>query len=308
VSWSLAGAPGPARDLVGYGPHPPRARWPNGARIALNFVINYEEGSELSHELGDGRTDGLHEIPFALNPKYRDFGTESLFEYGSRAGIWRLARLFEEFDLPVTIYGCAVALERNRDVCAWIGEKDFDICGHGYRWDQVWRLGREEERDRLHKCIQSMQESCGVRPTGWYSRYSPSINTRELLVEEGGFLYDSDAYNDDLPYFVEVAGKRHLIVPYNLTYNDVRMISPNDSMDPETWANFLARAFDYLWEEGAETPRMMTVGLHPRLVGQPGRASGLKQFIDHCVSRGSVWFCRRLDLAQWWLDHHGEFE
>lgn len=308
MNWAIAGAPGPTRDLIGYGAEPPKVRWPDGARIALNFVINYEEGAELSHELGDGRTDGLHEIPFVLSAKYRDFGTESLFEYGSRAGIWRLARLFESFGIPLSIYACAVALERNPEVCAWIKEKDHEVTGHGWRWDQLWRLSREEEQERLLRCIASMEESCGQRPRGWYSRFSPSENTRELLVAEGGFLYDSDSYNDDLPYFVEVTGKRHLVVPYNLTYNDIRMVNPNDSMDPAAWADFLTRAFDYLWDEGESHPRMMTVGLHPRLVGQPGRASGLKQFIEHCTGKGGVWFCRRLDLAQWWLDHHAEFQ
>lgn len=307
MDWQVADAPGPARDLVGYGRNPPRVRWPDGARIAVNFVINYEEGSELSHELGDGRGDGLTEVPFALNPRYRDFGAESMFEYGSRAGIWRLARLFDSYDIPLTMYACAVALERNPEVCAWIRERGHEPCGHGWRWEQIWRLSREEERERLRACIQSIEASCGERPRGWYCRYSPSANTRELLVEDGGFLYDSDAYNDDLPYFTQVNGTRHLIIPYNLVYNDIRFIMPQGDMSPAAWADFLIRAFDWLWQEGESCPRMMSVGLHPRLVGQPGRASALKQFIDHCGAKGGVWFCRRLDIARWWLEQHESF-
>jgi len=307
MSWQIADVPGPKRDLIGYGRNPPRVRWPGEARIALNFVINYEEGAEASHELGDGRSDGLTEVPFALNPRYRDFGAESMFEYGSRAGIWRLARLFDGYDIPLTMYACAVALERNPEVCAWIRERGHEPCGHGWRWEQIWRLSRDEEREHLRRCIESIEASCGERPRGWYCRYSPSANTRALLVEDGGFLYDSDAYNDDLPYFTQVGGQRHLIIPYNLVYNDIRFIMPQGDMAPADWADFLCRAFDWLWQEGESCPRMMTVGLHPRLVGQPGRASALQQFIDHCGEKGEVWFCRRVDIARWWLDQHESF-
>jgi allantoinase len=307
MSWQIANPPGPARDLVGYGRNPPQVRWPEGARVALNFVINYEEGSEQSHELGDPRTDGLTESPFSLNPKYRDLGAESMFEYGSRAGIWRLQRLFDNFGIPVTFYACAVALERNPEVGAWIRERGHEPCAHGWRWEQIWRLDRETEAEHLRLCIESIEKTCGERPRGWYSRYSPSVNTRELLVADGGFLYDCDAYNDDLPYFTEVGGKRHLIVPYNLVYNDIRFVMPQGDSDPANWCDFLTRAFDYLWEEGETHPKMMTVGLHARLAGQPGRASALKQFIEHCGGRGKVWFCRRLDIAEWWIDHHETF-
>jgi peptidoglycan/xylan/chitin deacetylase (PgdA/CDA1 family) len=308
MSWQIANPPGPKRDLIGYGRTPPQVHWPGGARVALNFVINYEEGSEQSHELGDGRNDGLTESPFSLNPKYRDLGAESMFEYGSRAGIWRLQRLFDSYGIKVTFYACAVALERNPEVCAWLREEEHEPAAHGWRWEQIWRLDRETEAEHLRQCIATIEKTCGERPRGWYSRYSPSPNTRELLVEDGGFLYDSDAYNDDLPYFTEVNGQRHLIVPYNIVYNDIRMVMPQGDMDPASWLDFLVRGFDYLWAEGDQHPKMMTVGLHPRLVGQAGRASVLRDFIEHCARKGDVWFARRVDIARWWLENHETFE
>ncbi|HZD26968.1 MAG TPA: polysaccharide deacetylase family protein, partial [Alphaproteobacteria bacterium] len=266
MSWQIADVPGPKRDLVGYGRYPPRVRWPDNARVAVSLVINYEAGSELSHELGDGRTDGLVEVPFSINPKYRDFGTESMFEYESRAGIWRLQRLFDAERLPATFFACAVALERNPEVGAWIREAGHEPCGHGWRWEQVWRLSEEQEREHLRLCIESIEKTCGDRPRGWYCRYSPSPNTRALLVEQG-FEYDCDAYNDDLPYHVDVGGRQHLVVPYNLVTNDVRFLMPQGDMAPADWADFLCRAYDCLWQEGETHPRMMSVGLHPRIIG-----------------------------------------
>ena len=192
--------PGPKRDFRGYGRQIPQVRWPDGARVAVSLVLNYEEGSERSHPAGDGTNDGLQEVIYAMDPAIRDLAAESVFEYGARAGIWRFERLMTEYGLPVTFFACAVALEQNREVADWIREAGHEPCCHGWRWEEVFRLSRDEEREHIQRAIASITETVGTRPKGWYCRYGPSVNTRELLVEEGGFTYDSDAYNDDLPY------------------------------------------------------------------------------------------------------------
>ena len=298
---------GPKRDLVGYGRRVPRARWPDGARVALSLVLNYEEGSEYAYPNGDRRNDGLTEVIYAMDPQYRDLCAESVFEYGSRAGVWRVERLLTEYKIPITFFACAVALERNREVGAWLREAGHEPCCHGWRWEEMWRLSREEEAEHIRLAIDSIKETCGERPLGWYCRYGPSVNTRELIVEEGGFVYDSDAYNDDLPYFVAVKGKRQLIVPYSMTYNDGKFGLLPAYGSPADFLDNLKRGIDQLWDEGAAHPRMMSVGLHPRLIGQASRVHALREFIDHALKKGGVWFCRRIDIARWWLDHHTEF-
>jgi peptidoglycan/xylan/chitin deacetylase (PgdA/CDA1 family) len=228
---------GPARDLVGYGREVPRVVWPEQARIAVNFVINYEEGSEV--QMGaDGRNEAiLGEMALGLESSYRDLALESVYEYGSRAGIWRLQRLFDAREVPVTVFAGAVAVERNPEVAAWLRDSAHEICSHGWRWEEVWRLSRDEEREHIEAAVASFEATCGRRPLGWYCRYGPSVHTRELLLEVGGFEYDADAYNDDLPYFVQVLGRRHLVVPYTFTYNDARFVtgtgygSPSDFTD-----------------------------------------------------------------------------
>ena len=300
--------PGPPRDLVGYGRHVPRVRWPDDARVAVNFVINMEEGSEVQMS-ADGRNEAiLGELPpLGLEGDYRDLALESVYEYGSRAGIWRLQRLFDDRHVPVTLYAAAVAIERNPEIAAWVRDSEHDLCSHGWRWEEVWRLSRDEERAHLRAAVKSFEATCGKRPLGWYCRYGPSVHTRELVVEEGGFVYDSDAYNDDLPYFVEVAGRRHLVIPYTLTYNDARFVTVGGYGSPVDFVDQLKRGLDHLWEEGATHPRMMSVGLHPRLAGQAARASALAEFIDYARRKGGVWLARRIDVARWWLDHHEEF-
>ncbi|UGS39103.1 polysaccharide deacetylase family protein [Capillimicrobium parvum] len=300
--------PGPRRDVVGYGRHVPKVTWPGGARVAVNIALNWEEGSEYSKIAGDGRNEGLAEIPYTMDPEYRDLAAESVYEYGARAGVWRLQRLFEQFGIPITFFGAAVAFERNPEVAAWLKEAGHEPCCHGWRWEEVWTLSREEEREHMLEAIRSIERTCGERPRGWYCRYGPSVNTRELLVEEGGFVYDSDAYNDDLPYYTEVAGTRHLIVPYSFTYNDGRYVLPQGFSDPSSFFDQCRRGFDYLWEEGATHPRMMSIGLHSRWAGQAGRTSGLRDFIEYALEKGDVWFTRRLDIANWWNEHHEEFE
>jgi peptidoglycan/xylan/chitin deacetylase (PgdA/CDA1 family) len=300
--------PGPPRDYVGYGRHIPKVRWPNNARVAINIVLNYEEGSEYTHPAGDQKNDGLTEIPYVMESTYRDLAAESVYEYGSRAGVWRVQRLIDGYKLPLTCFAAATALERNREVADWLREAGHEPCSHGWRWEEVWRLSRAEEYQHILWALASFEETVGQRPQGWYCRYGPSVHTRELLVEEGGFIYDADAYNDDLPYFTTVQGKRHLVVPYSLTYNDARFVLAQGYGSPSDFSDSLKRAFDIYWEEGAERPRMMSIGLHPRLIGQAARLSGLKDFLDYALGKGDVWFAKRIDIANWWLAHHEEFK
>lgn len=299
--------PGPRRDFVGYGRHVPKVVWPEGARVAVSLCLNYEEGSENAMPAGDGRNEMMGEIPYAMDAQYRDLCVESVYEYGSRAGIWRLQRLLDAYNLPVTFYACAVALERNPDVADWIREAGHEPCSHGWRWEEVWTLSREQEKAHIDAAVETIERLTGERPRGWYCRYGPSVHTRELLVEEGGFVYDSDAYNDDLPYHVEVSGKEHLVLPYTLTYNDGRFAFPNGYTDPNAFFDHLKRGLDHLWEEGETHPRMMSIGLHPRFIGQAARISALRQFFDYALEKGDVWFARRLDIANWWQEHHESF-
>lgn len=299
--------PGTERDFVGYGRHIPRVRWPNNARLAISLVVNYEEGSEYNIPDGDGRNEGYGEIAYAMRPDVRDLSTESIYEYGSRAGIWRLLRLFAEYDVKATFFACALALERNPAVGEAIQEYGHEPCSHGWRWDEPWEMSVEEERERIHKAVASIEKSCGVRPYGWYTRYGPGIHTRELLVEEGGFLYDSNAYNDDLPYFVRVGEKRHLVLPYTHTYNDGRFVLSPGYSSPWDYFENCRRGIQYLWEEGETHPRMISLGLHPRWIGQAGRTHALRELIEYALNLGNVWFARRIDIARWWLEHHDSF-
>jgi peptidoglycan/xylan/chitin deacetylase (PgdA/CDA1 family) len=297
-------AAGPPRDLIGYGSELPRVRWPDDAYVAVNLVVNYEEGSEYSFSYGDGESEhfgGESNYPFPLS--HRDLAQESMYEYGSRAGIWRLLRLFDEYEIRATIFGCAVAFELNPVVARTAKAAGHDLLSHGWRWEEAWRLSRDDEREHMRLAIESFQRTWGERPLGWYCRYGPSVNTRELLVAEGGFVYDSDSYNDDLPYATSVNGEQHLVVPYTLTYNDFQ--GTRSTVD---FADYVRRGFDELWREGeAGYPKMMSIGLHPRMAGQAGRASAVREFIEHAQSKGRVWFARRIDIAQWWLGHAAEF-
>ncbi|MFB3111511.1 MAG: polysaccharide deacetylase family protein [Gemmatimonadales bacterium] len=298
---------GPRRDFVGYGRHIPKVSWPDEARVAVNLVINYEEGSEVQMS-ADGRNESiLGEMSLGLESQYRDLALESVYEYGARAGIWRLQRMFDSRSIPTTVFAAAVALERNLEVARWLRDSEHEICSHGWRWEEVWRLTRDDERAHIDAAVKSFEETCGRRPLGWYCRYGPSVHTRELLVEEGGFTYDADAYNDDLPYTVEVLGRRHLIVPYSFTYNDARFVASQGYGSPSDFLDNIKRGFDYLWEEGESHPRMMSIGLHPRLVGQASRAGALAEFLDYARKKGGVWFARRIDIAEWWNDHFLEF-
>ncbi len=295
----------PVRDLIGYGANPPHAAWPGGARIALQIVLNYEEGSEYSIGDGDGRSEAAGgDLPAVHFPDgRRNMAMESSFEYGSRVGVWRLLRLFENYGLPITVFACALALEKNPEVAAAIRRAGHDICCHGWRWVEHFAMEEDEERDHIRRAIASIEKTMGERPLGWYCRFGASENTRRLLAEEGGFLYDSDAYNDELPYWVEVSGKPRLVVPYSLDTNDGRMPSGATGTG-EQFIAYLTDSFDTLLEEGTERPKMMSVGLHARNAGRPGRTAGLKSFLDYVSSRDDAWICRRMDIARHWIAQH----
>jgi putative urate catabolism protein len=295
------------RDFVGYGANPPDPRWPGGARLALQIVMNYEEGSEYAIGEGDPVSEMyLTEVPGAtVGPGKRDLIVESVYEYGSRAGFWRLMRMFGERAMPITVFGAALALERNPEAARAIAAAGYEVCSHGWRWIGFQDMSEEEERAQMQRAVASIEKTIGVRPYGWYCRYAPSINTRRLVVEEGGFLYDSDAYNDDLPYWVEVSGRPHLVIPYTLDANDMKYSVPPGFTAGEGFFNYLKDAFDVLLREGKNAPKMMSVGLHTRLVGRPGRAAALERFLDYVLSHGDeVWVTRRVDIARHWIATH----
>ena len=294
----------PTRDFIGYGRTPPDPKWPNGARLAINFVMNYEEGSEPSVQDGEGHTElGLTEA-HGLNQgvKGRDLAGESMFEYGSRVGFWRLLRLFQERGMPMTVFGCALALERNPEAAAAIRAAGYDVCCHGWRWIKHFELSEDEEREHIRLAVASLQKTVGERPLGWYCRYGPSVNTRRLVVEEGGFTYDSDSYADELPFWQTVEGKPHLVVPYSLTNNDGKYAGWMGTSDQ--WFSFVRDAVDMLWREGAKAPKMMSIGLHMRLIGHPARAVGLERLLDHVAALDGVWVTRRIEIADHWRKVH----
>lgn len=294
------------RDLIGYGGKPPAAGWPHGARIAVNFVLNVEEGSETAVLHGDARNEsGLSEVVGGRHPAgERDLGIESLYEYGSRAGVWRILKLFADRRLPFTVYACAQALERNPVSTRALVDAGCDFAGHGWRWINHYELSEAEEREHIARAVETITRLTGEPPAGWYCRYAPSPRTRRLLIEHGGFLYDSDSYADDLPYWVEVDGRPHLVIPYALDTNDVKFGAPSAYGSGEDFFRHLADSFDQLYEEGAEAPRMLSVGLHQRLVGRPGRARALARFLDHVKAHDAAWVCRRVDIARHWQATH----
>ena len=293
------------RNLVGYGEHPPHPQWPDDARIAVSFVLNYEEGGERCILHGDDESEAfLSEIigAQALNG-VRHMSMESLYEYGSRAGVWRILRLFKEYDVPLTIFGVAMALERHPDVTKAMVKAGHEICSHGYRWIDYQYFDEKEEREHLHKAIEIIKEVTGERPLGWYTgRTSP--NTRRLVVEEGGFLYESDTYDDDLPYWTEIGDNHLLTIPYTLDTNDMRFATNQGFNCGDQFFTYLKDAFDTLYAEGASQPKMMSVGLHCRLVGRPARTPALKRFIEYVKQHEKVWLCRRIDIARHWYEHH----
>lgn len=289
------------RDFVGYGGQPPDVTWPGGARLAVNFVLNYEEGAEYAFAEGDDRSDtGLTEVAQARVPAgRRDLAAESMFEYGSRAGFWRLYRLFRDRGLPLTVFAAAQALERNPDAARAIAATDWDVVAHGWRWVEHYLLDEATERAHIARAHASIQQTIGRAPEGWYCRYAPSPSTRRLVVAHGGFSYDCDAYNDDLPYWVRVEGRPHLVVPYSLATNDAKLVG-GPLVSGGQFSEFLIDTFDELLAESVHQPRMMSVGMHARVVGHPGRTSGLRTFLDHLQRSRGAWVCRRGDIAAAW--------
>ena len=290
------GIPGPPRDLVGYGENPPVVRWTNDAKVAIQIVINYEEGSEKTFAMGDGVNDGLYELPFAVDDQ-RDLAVESMYEYGSRVGIWRLFRVFDAADVPVTFFAAAVALERNPEVAKKLAKRGDEAAGHGFRWSNHYEMTRDEERQAIKMAVESIERTTGIRPVGWYCR-EMSVNTRDLVVEEGGFFYDSDTYNEDLPYWTKVNGRSHLIVPYSLVVNDARYIVGTGYGSPEHFFETAKASLDRLRNDGDDVGRMMSIGIHPRVSGNPARADALARFITYAQQFDDVAFMRRIDIAQ----------
>jgi len=293
------------RDLIGYGANPPDPHWPNDARVAVNFVLNFEEGSEPSIGDGDPASEaGLTEYggPSPVM-QGRDLAAEGMFAYGSRAGFWRIMRLFRERGLPLTVFGCALALERNAPAAAAIREAGHDVCCHGWRWEKHFELSETVERERIARAVASLRQTMGDRPLGWYCRSGPGVNTRRLLVEEGGFLYDSDAYDDDLPYWTRVSGKPHLVVPYSLSTNDAKF-GRGVFATGDDFFQYCRDGFEFLYREGRTQPKMMSIGLHMRLIGHPARAAGLERLLDHITRFSGVWITRRLDIARHWAATH----
>jgi peptidoglycan/xylan/chitin deacetylase (PgdA/CDA1 family) len=287
---------GPPRDLVGYGECPPRIDLPGGARVAVQIVVNYEEGAEKTFPMGDQQNDFLSELPGYLEQQ-RDLSVESVYEYGSRAGIWRLFRIFDAAGIPVTFFASAVALERNPAVATKLVARGDEVACHGFRWSDHSEMTVHEEREAIRLAIASIAKTTGERPVGWDSRRR-SVNTRDLLVEEGGFLYDSDCFNDDLPYWTSVKGRPHLVVPYTLVFNDCRFVLSQGFAAPQDFYDHLVSGLNRLRNDGDDVSRMMSVGLHPRLVGNPARADVLARFIDYAQSFEDVWFARRVDIAR----------
>ena len=291
------------RDLVGYGPNPPVIEWPGQARIAVSMVVNYEEGAEYSTLDGDAHHETNSEVPSPVPPDQRDVYNESFFEYGSRVGVWRLLDLLDRHQAPSTFFCCALALERNPEVARQIVARGHEVCGHGYRWEEHHLMSLDQERQSIDKTVESLTRTTGQRPVGWFTRYGASVNTRKLVANEGGFIYDSGAMNDDLPYYTTVNGNPWLVVPYSMETNDARfwrggLVSVNDFYE------YLKDTFDCLYQEGSHHPKMMSVGLHCRIAGRPARSMAVQRFLEYARGFPGVWFARRDEIARWWLERY----
>jgi allantoinase len=289
------------RNLAGYGAHPPHPHWPDGARVAVSLVVNVEEGSEQAVSRGDAVNEHIYDMidVIAGGP---NLTMESHFDYGTRAGYWRIARVLERYGATCTVNACAEALA----LSPWLGRdavaRGFEIASHGYRWLSPRAMSEDEEREWIHLAVKTIADACGVRPVGWHTRCPHTPNTRRLLVEEGGFLYDSDAYDDDLPYLLEFDGRPHVVLPYSLDTNDMRCQRPEAGfVRAQDFADYVIDAFDWLWSEGASAPKMMTVGLHLRTIGRPARIAGLDRVLRHLQAKGGAWIARRDEIARHWL-------
>ena len=292
------------RDMVGYGKKPMKVEWPDRAKLALQIVLNYEEGSENCVLHGDKNSEVfLSEIIGAKPIKGRHINMESSYEYGSRRGFWRVHDLFKEKKIPATIFGVAMALERNKEICDEIKKSDYEIASHGWRWIDYQNIPKATEKKHMQLAIKSIEKIFGKRPLGWYTgRCSP--NTRDLVIEEGGFLYDSDSYSDDLPYWEFRGKKKQLIIPYTLDNNDMRFATNQGFNCGDQFYTYLKDSFDALYNEGKTFPKMMSVGLHCRLIGRPGRIQSLRKFLDYVLKHEDIWICKRIDIANHWIKNY----
>ena len=293
-----------ARDMIGYGSKGVKVVWPNNARIAVQIVLNYEEGAENCVLNGDKNSEiFLSEIIGAKPVKGRHISMESLYEYGSRAGFWRLHKLFQEKKIPITIFGVGMALEKNPEICKAIKSAAYEVASHGWRWIDYQNVKKSEEKKHMQLAIKNHKNIFGERPNGWYTgRCSP--NTRDLVMEDGGFLYDSESYSDDLPYWETRGKKKQLVIPYTLDNNDMRFATNQGFNTGDHFFTYLKDSFDALYEEGKTSPKMMSVGLHCRLIGKPGRIQSLKKFLDYVLEHEDVWLCKRIDIAKHWIKNY----
>ena len=292
------------RDMIGYGSKEPKVVWPNNAKLALQIVLNYEEGGENNILHGDKHSETfLSEIIGAQAFKDRHINMESMYEYGSRRGFWRLHKLFQEKKIPITIFGVAMALERNPEVCEAIKNGNYEVACHGWRWIDYQNVKKSTEKKDMKLAIKTIKKIFGKRPLGWYTgRCSP--NTRDLVFDDGEFLYDSDSYSDDLPYWEYKKNKKQLIIPYTLDNNDMRFATNQGFNSGDQFYTYLKDSFDALYEEGKTNPKMMSVGLHCRLIGRPGRIQSLKKFLDYVLKFNDVWICKRIDIAKHWIKNY----
>ena len=292
------------RNMLGYGSNPPKVNWPNKARIAVQFVLNYEEGGENSVLHGDKFSEiFLSEIIGAKPIKGRHINMESLYEYGSRAGFWRIHNLFKKYNLPLTVFGVGMAMERSLEICKEMKKSNYEIASHGWRWIDYQNISKSIEKKHMKKAINIIKKIFGQRPVGWYTgRCSP--NTLDLVMEEGGFLYCSDTYSDDLPYWEKRGKKKQLMIPYTLDNNDMRFLTNQGFNYGDQFYNYLKDSFDALYEEGKTSPKMMSVGLHCRLIGRPGRIQSLKKFLNYISKFKDIWICKRIDIAKHWSKNY----
>ena len=292
------------RDLIGYGSKKIKVKWPRNAKLALQFVLNYEEGSENSVLHGDKYSETfLSEIIGAKPIKGRHLNMESIYEYGSRRGFWRIHDLFTKKKIPLTIFGVGMALERNKEVCKAIKKANYEVASHGWRWIDYQNVSKVKEKKDMKLAIRSIKKIFGNKPLGWYTgRCSP--NTLDLILENGEFLYCSDTYSDDLPYWIKKGKKKQLMIPYTLDNNDMRFATNQGFNSGDQFYNYLKDSFDTLYEEGKVSPKMMSVGLHCRLIGRPGRIKSLKKFLNYVLSFKDVWICKRMDIAKYWIKNY----
>ena len=293
-----------SRNMVGYGSTKPNIKWPNNEKLALQIVLNYEEGSENCVLHGDKTSEVfLSEIIGAKPIRGRHINMESMYEYGSRRGFWRIHELFQEKKIPITIFGVGMALEKNQDVCNAIKKANYEVASHGWRWIDYQNVPKAKEKRHMKLAIQSIKKIFGQRPLGWYTgRCSP--NTRDLVMEEGGFLYDSDSYSDDLPYWETRRKKKQLIIPYTLDNNDMRFTTSQGFNSGDQFYTYLKDSFDVLYAEGNVSPKMMSIGLHCRLIGRPGRIQSLRRFLDYILKYNDIWICKRIDIAKHWIKNY----